>query len=222
MNCPLGSSMKSRTNSDDCRIIVFAKAPIPGQVKTRLIPSLGASGAACLYQQLLLRTLSTVTDARAGVVELWCAPSAEHAFFLECAERFEISLCSQREGDLGERMGHAFEQTLKKTPLALLIGADCLSLRGEEVRQARSILAQGADAVIGPSEDGGYFLIGLRRLAPELFTSIAWGTGSVLAETRSRLQSLGWRWHELSEGWDVDRPEDVERMKDEIEILIEK
>ncbi len=215
----MNPGMNSPMNSDYCRIIVFAKAPIPGQVKTRLIGSLGASGAASLSEQLILRTLSTAVDARAGIVELWCTPSAHHPFFLHCAQRFEISLCDQREGDLGERMAHAFEETLKKTPLVLLIGTDCPSLKGKDLRQARTILAQGADAVIGPSEDGGYFLIGLRRFAPELFARIAWGRRSVLNQTRSRLQRLGWRWHELSVGWDVDRPEDLDRLSDESDIL---
>jgi glycosyltransferase A (GT-A) superfamily protein (DUF2064 family) len=71
------------------------------------------------------------------------------------------------------------------------------------------------DAVIGPAEDGGYVLIGLRRYAPELFKGVSWGTDLVLKETRERLRVLGWQWHELKERWDVDRPEDMKRLKSE-------
>jgi hypothetical protein len=112
-------------------------------------------------------------------------------------------------------MVYALRKTLKKTSHALLIGTDCPSLTRDDLREAAEGLRRGIDAVIGPAEDGGYVLIGLRRCAPELFTGISWGTGSVLHQTRLRLRDLGWKWNELSERWDVDRPEDVERLKRE-------
>jgi len=199
----------------DCRIIVFAKTPVPGQVKTRLIPSLGAPGAGNLYEQLILHSLSMAIKAQIGFVDLWCTPSAQHPFFSRCAQRFQINLFNQTEGDLGSRMAHAFHETLKRTTRALLIGTDCPSLMVDDLREAADILGQGIDAVIGPAEDGGYILIGLRRSVPDLFTGIPWGTGSVLEQTRERLRELRWKWHELSERWDVDRPEDVERLKRE-------
>jgi uncharacterized protein len=199
----------------DCRIIIFAKAPVPGQVKTRLIPSLGAQGAGNLYEQLILHSLSTAIEAQIGFVDLWCTPSAQHPFFSQCAQRFQTNLFNQTEGDLGSRMAHAFHETLKRTRQALLIGTDCPSLMVDDLREAADVLGQGIDAVIGPAEDGGYLLIGLRRSVPDLFTGISWGTGSVLEQTRGRLRELRWKWHELSERWDVDRPEDVERLKRE-------
>jgi rSAM/selenodomain-associated transferase 1 len=112
-------------------------------------------------------------------------------------------------------MAHAFHETLKWTTQALLIGTDCPSLTVDDLREAAEVLRKGIDAVIGPAEDGGYILIGLRRCVPDLFTGISWGTGSVLDQTRRRLRELRWKWHELSEQWDVDRPEDVERLKRE-------
>ena len=202
-------------NVSDCRLIVFAKAPVPGRVKTRLIPRIGPSAAAALYEQLILHTLSMASDAQIGPVDLWCAPSAEHPFFHRCAKKLPISLFNQADGDLGARMAHAFRETLTETSLALLIGTDCPSLTPDCLKEGAEVLQRGTAAVIAPSEDGGYVLIGLRRYAPELFEDISWGTGSVLRQTRERLRGLGWTWHELPGQWDVDRPEDMERLNRE-------
>jgi len=202
-------------NTAGCRIIVFAKAPVSGRVKTRLIPSLGPSGAASLYRQLVFRALSIAIDAKIGPVDLWCTPSAGHPFFRRCVRKFSISLFDQTAGDLGARMAHAFRETLRLASTVVLIGTDCPSLTSDDLRAAASVLRRGVDAVIGPAEDGGYVLIGLRRYTPELFTGISWGTGSVLRETEERLFGLGWESFRLSEHWDVDRPEDVERLKRE-------
>ena len=198
---------------DNCHIIVFAKAPVSGRVKTRLIPFLGPSAAAALYRKLVLHTLSIAVKAEVGPVDLWCSPSARDFFFTHCAGKFQVSLFNQPEGDLGGRMAHAFQETLKEASQALLIGTDCPALSPDELREAAKILKGGADGVIIPTEDGGYVLIGLRRYSPELFESISWGTESVLRETRERFRRLGWSWHELPVQWDVDRPEDLERLK---------
>lgn len=196
----------------DCRLIVFAKAPIPGEVKTRLIPSMGATSAATLHEKLVFHCLTTAVNASLGPIDLWCAPTVRHPFFIRCAKEFQIGLHTQKDGDLGRRMGWAFDRTLRKASSALLIGTDCPSLTQGDLRKAAEVLVQGTDAVIGPAEDGGYFLLGLRHYDPELFMGISWGTESVLDQTRARLRRLGWRWHELPERWDVDRPEDMERL----------
>jgi len=214
-----GGSTKRRKGHDmnrsDCCLVLFARAPVPGGVKTRLIPLLGEEGAAVLYERMLIRSIAAATNAALGPVELWCAPSTEHPFFSRCAERFGVTLLCQTEGDIGERMAHAFRETLKRSTYVLLMGTDCPSLTGNDLGKAVNALREGTDAVLAPSEDGGYVLMGLRRYAEELFTGIAWGTEEVLEETRIRLRHLGWRWHELLEQWDVDRPEDVERLKRE-------
>lgn len=175
------------------RIIVFAREPRAGQVKTRLVPILGAAGAARLHARLLARTLATAHASRAGAVDLqW----ARH----------------QRGADLGARMLHAFRRGLRRAARVILIGADCPALRARDLRQAARWLAGGADAVFAPAEDGGYALIALRRVAPRLFDGIEWGGAQVMAQTRARLAALGWRWRELPEVWDVDRPADVRRL----------
>jgi glycosyltransferase A (GT-A) superfamily protein (DUF2064 family) len=112
-------------------------------------------------------------------------------------------------------MAFAFRKALKKASSALLIGTDSPSLTSDDIKKAAETLAQGADAVIIPVEDGGYVLLGLRRLAPDFFYGIPWGTDTVMEETRLRLNRLKWRWRELPQRWDVDRPEDLERLRRE-------
>jgi rSAM/selenodomain-associated transferase 1 len=195
------------------RLLVFAKAPVPGAVKTRLIPTLGAQGAARLHEQLILRTLSQCRDAGACPIELWCAPETSHPFFQHCASVFGVPLHAQHGDGLGKRMSHALTSTLKDHSYAVLLGSDCGSLGPELLNQACAALSRGKAAVIAPAEDGGYVLLGLRRTDPGLFVAIPWGTDQVMAITRERLAQRGWEWLELPRQWDVDRPEDLARLE---------
>lgn len=194
------------------RLIVFAKAPIPGQVKTRLIPTMGAKAAATLHEKLVFHSLATAVKAGVGAVELWCTPSHEHPFFIHCAREFQVELHKQRGRDIGQRMAHAFYETLKISHSILLIGSDVPCLTCADLREAMALLQQEADAVISPAEDGGYVLLGLRHYTSKIFSGVSWGTDLVLEQTRTRLRGLGWHWHELPERWDVDQPEDVQRL----------
>ena len=200
-----------RTISDN-RLLVFARAPRSGEVKTRLIPVLGEQGAATLHAQFVKHTLATARASGIGQVEMWCAPDADDPFLRFCGGRFGISLVAQHKGDLGQRMLHAFEQTLASVPRAILIGTDCPALTARHLRDADGLLAAGADAVVAPVEDGGYALIGLTRCNARLFEGVTWGTSHVMTDTRERLSTLGWRWQELESLWDVDRPEDYQRL----------
>ena len=197
----------------DCSILVFAKAPIPGEVKTRLFSLMNAEAAAALHKKLVFHALNLAVESKTGSVELWCTPSIEHPFFIQCAEEFQVELHRQAEGDLGKRMVYSFDKTLQKAPMALLMGTDCPSLTSDDLKEAKKALIEGTPLVISPAEDGGYVLIGLRQYESSVFEGISWGTSSVLEETRERVRRLRWRWRELSEKWDVDRPEDVERLK---------
>lgn len=197
----------------DCPLIVFAKAPVAGTVKTRLIPPLTARGAAALHRALVRNTLRKAVQAGVGPVELHCSPSPEHPFFRDCAKWFGVALRTQLGDDLGSRMERGFSMTLPSFPCALLVGADCAALTVTDIRAAAQQLQQGMDAVLTPAEDGGYALIGLRRTVPALFTGIGWGGAGVMADTRRRLQVLGWRWAELPMRWDVDRPKDLVRLE---------
>ncbi|MBA2350745.1 MAG: TIGR04282 family arsenosugar biosynthesis glycosyltransferase [Burkholderiales bacterium] len=194
----------------DCRILVFAKAAVPGRVKTRLIPALGAETAAALHESLLDHTLATALAAAPNAVQLWCAPSHLHPFFQRYSQR--CALRSQIPGSLGDRMAHAFAAALRCTDRAIAIGCDCPALTALHLREAAALLKTGHDAVMTPAEDGGYVLLGLTRFSSVVFERIAWSTETVLAQTRNRLQSLGWRWHETTPLWDIDRPCDYARM----------
>lgn len=206
----VGSRMTS-TQGDKAVVQVFAKAPRPGEVKTRLIPVLGARAAAELHCRLVRHTLSTVAIARVGAAEVWATPPADDVFLQTCKRLLGLPLRMQPEGDVGERMSVALRDALERSACALLIGTDVPAIDAEDLRAAHRALNDGADAVLGPAEDGGYWLIGLRRHEPSLFTDIPWSTGVVLERTRERLRALGWQWHELPPRWDLDRPEDLQR-----------
>jgi uncharacterized protein len=198
---------------EPCLIGVFARAPEPGQAKTRLIPRIGAEAAARLHAKLVRHAVETALASGVGPVELWCAPSVSQPFFQRLAAEHDLNLRIQSDdGDLGERMAHAFRLMLGDAARAILIGSDCPARAAQDLIEAREALARGCDAVLGPVEDGGYHLIALRRLEPRLFAGVSWGTDRVLAQARSRLMALGWRWHELPKRWDVDRPEDLARL----------
>jgi len=198
----------------NCRILIFAKAPVPGRVKTRLIPALGEKGAAELQGQLIERTLRVAVGAGLGTPELWCAPDTGSAFFAACAKRYGVGLRAQGEGDLGARMARALESAMARGTHGLLIGCDCPALTAEYLRDAARALADGNDAVFGPAEDGGYMLVGTARAqSARLFEGVAWGGASVMQDTRARLAQGGWCWHELPVLWDLDRPEDLLRLR---------
>jgi uncharacterized protein len=194
-------------------LVVFAKAPQPGRVKTRLAPLLGEHRAARLHARMIEDTLRVAVRAGFERVELHCAPHGRHATFSALARRHSLALRVQGRGDLGARMQRAFERALRTARVVVLIGTDCPVLRVADLCAAARALQGGADAVLSPAEDGGYALIGLRRTSPRLFSGIEWGSDSVLAQTRLRLRELGWRWRELRTVWDVDRTEDYARLE---------
>lgn len=195
------------------RLLIFAKAPVPGRVKTRLAGCLGTRGAARLYQSLLQRTLALACAAQLCPIELWCAPDARHGFFTACRRDYGVPLRRQTTGDLGKRMANAFQRTLTENANAVLIGGDCVSVNPTELLSAFTHLATGREAVLGPAADGGYVLIGLRRPWPLLFQDIAWSTPTVLPVTRQRLARAGIDYAELAMGWDVDTPADLRRLR---------
>ncbi len=194
--------------SASARILVFAKAPLAGQAKTRLIPVLGAARAAALHEQLVRHTLATVCAA-GYPVELWCSPDSRHPFFSAAHAAWPLSVHNQSGGDLGARMAHACADALTRARYVILTGSDCPGMTTWDLRQAVEALSSGADAVVGPARDGGYWLIGLRSVEPALFEDMAWGGATVLIDTLARLHDLQWRWVLLPEHADIDRPEDL-------------
>ncbi|MFV1997937.1 MAG: TIGR04282 family arsenosugar biosynthesis glycosyltransferase [Acidiferrobacterales bacterium] len=191
------------------KILVFTRAPIPGQTKTRLIPALGKEGAARLHAELIHRTLQKCTALGNVKTELWCAPDIHHQFFVSCADTYDVTLHKQSGNDLGQRMSNAFAESQIQSPWVILVGTDCPNLTINDLKQATTILDNGADAVLGPATDGGYVLIGLNRSAPGLFTDMPWGNDKIAELTRGRLRDMGMRWFELPVRNDIDRPDDL-------------
>jgi uncharacterized protein len=200
------------SGTEGTRVLVFARAPVAGAVKTRLIPRLGAEGAAELHKLLVHRALSAARDASFGRPLLYCAPDASHPFFQRCAEDYRAELRVQTGDDLGERMVCALSEGLEIASCALLIGSDCPALSAASLQAAAAALAGDSDLVFVPAADGGYVLIGARKIDEALFKGVDWGTASVMQQTRARITDLGWTWRELPVLWDVDRPEDLDRL----------
>jgi len=171
-------------------LIVFARSPVPGEVKTRLIPTLGVERATALHRHLLLCTLRRARAARGARVELWMAGLPDQRFAQACCEHVQAPFYQQCAGDLGERMARAFAQVLAQYHRAVLIGADCPAQTTQDLEQAAAGL-ETHDLVLQPAHDGGYVLIGLRRAHPELFEAIAWGSDRVLGQTLRRAAALG-------------------------------
>jgi uncharacterized protein len=196
---------------DPTAIAVLAKAPVAGFVKTRLIPTLGAQGAATLASRLIERAAATACKAAVGPVTLWVAPDETHPLLQALQAQHGVTLRRQPEGDLGARMHAAVAAAGRPT---LVIGSDCAALTAGHLRTAAEALRH-CDAVIIPAEDDGYVLIGLCSPQPGLFADMVWSTSSVMEETRRRLRSLGLTWRELDTLWDVDTPADLARLRRE-------
>lgn len=192
-------------------ILVFCKAPVPGQVKTRLTSAISAETAADIHIKLTTRTLKMLADARLCPIQLWCSPDIQHDFFQACTEDYGVSLHLQQGSDLGERMHTGFTDALEQFSNVLVVGCDCPSLVAQDFNQAITALNSGYDIVLAPAQDGGYTLIGLNHIQPELFSQINWGSSKVLASTRNKIVKLKLNCFELAEQWDVDTPEDLAR-----------
>jgi rSAM/selenodomain-associated transferase 1 len=187
-------------------VAIFLKAPRPGDVKTRLAAAIGDRQAVRLYRVMASRTLAAVREAGFDAT-IWFAPAdagAEMRHWLGEA----LDLRPQASGDLGARLAAA-EHAVPRGRGWLAIGADCPRLDAELLRVAAAVVA-GDEIAVGPSEDGGYYLIGGRTpLPPALFVGIPWSTAGVLAETRARLTQAGVAWRELPTLRDVDTAEDA-------------
>ena len=208
-----GASLPVSARVVPLRIAVLAKAPVPGQAKTRLIPALGATRAALLAETMLLHTAAQAVAAAAAGVTVWAAPDARHPAFVQLQAMHGVALEVQPEGDLGLRMAKAFEHAFDRGPgPVLLIGSDCPALDAGVMREAAKALREQA-AVFVPALDGGYALVGLRAapagLLQALFAGMVWSTPRVMADTRARLAAAGVAHAELPALPDIDEPADL-------------
>lgn len=205
--------------SSELHIAVFAKPLVPGEVKTRLIPAVGAQGAVDIQRALLWQTLSIVDEVAGQQKSLWVAGDPDHPTLRPFRDRTGLAMYRQQGADLGERMRSAMAALLCERRRVLIVGCDCPVLSAKDVRQAAARLDDdGTDAVFIPVEDGGYSLIGLAPRADRqqavldaVFCDIPWSTERVMAQTRTQLSAAGLIWAEQPVLWDLDRPEDIRR-----------
>lgn len=194
------------------RVILFAKAPLPGFAKTRLTPALGEVGAAALAKRLLLHVIDEATAAFPGAVELCVTPPPEDpAWDAQGIRHSDLSWSEQGDGDLGARMARAAKRALAGGEPVLLIGSDCPALDRHVLGEAARRL-ENAGAVMVPALDGGYVLLGLQRYDPSLFSDVAWSTATVARVTADRCAALGWRLDRMAPLPDIDEPDDIARL----------
>lgn len=187
-------------------IVVFAKEPVAGNVKTRLIPALGAERAKRLHVKLMSRLFKVINQLSLCDAQLWVNNNPLHPDFAE----FKGEHYVQSSTDLGQRMFDAASQVLERYQKVIIIGSDCPKMNEAYLEQA--ILAlnkQDVDIVLGPAADGGYVLIAMKAPHKVAFESIEWGTDKVMQQTRQHLQNNKLSWYELPELFDIDRPEDL-------------
>lgn len=189
------------------RIIIFAKAPVPGKVKTRLIPALGGEGAAQLAQAMLVTAIQEALAAAIGKPELCADPSPLRPVWTGLVPT-GIDVSAQGKGDLGQRLARAARRGVAEVGAVILIGTDCPALNRHALREIARELAS-TDAVIYPARDGGYVALGLRKYDPSIFEGIAWSDNSVSPQTIDRVKALGWSLHVGPVFRDIDLPIDL-------------
>ncbi len=200
----------------DTVILLYAKAPLPGKVNTRLIPSTGIQVATRLQYNLLHQRLSSLTTLPICNVVLMCAPDCHHPCFCHCGDVYQLPLITQSGADLGQRMANGILQALATKSYVVVIGTDAPSLTRAAIEHSIQQLHQpSTDVVINPAEDGGYVLIGLTQntqaVLPTIFTGIDWGSGKVLQQTCKKIKLAGLHYKQMPTYWDIDSYADYQR-----------
>lgn len=195
------------------RIVILAKAPVAGFAKTRLIPALGAQGAAKLAEQLLRHAVEQAIGADIGQVEICVTPHALDPVWQRLALPASLVWSSQTGGDLGQRLSDPCQRVIREGEVPILMGTDCPALSARILRGMSQTL-QHQDACMVPVGDGGYAALGVRFFDGGLFREIPWSTPAVASLTRERLRAAGRTWHELAPLHDIDEPVDLHWLPD--------
>ena len=191
------------------RTIIFAKAPLAGFAKTRLIPALGEIGAAVLAQNMLMDTLHEAIAADIGTVELCVTPEIQDPAWQGVTLSAGIDISEQGAGDLGERLSRAVKRTVLGGESVLLIGTDCVEMSSSLLRNAAQTL-QEFDTTIYCTTDGGYALLGCTNFSSVLFSDMPWSTNKVASLTLDRIKQLDWSVRIGEILHDIDEPQDLE------------
>lgn len=189
-------------------LIIFARKPIAGEVKTRLQPDYGPKQAAEIAGFLVRATVELAVSAWPGDVALYTWPDTDHFIFQELAREMHIRLAPQAKGDLGAKMLCALRESIKHHESAAILGCDVPHCGWDVIDQANDWLARGRN-VLGPTEDGGYYFIGLQEARPELFEGIPWGSNKVLKTTLARAEELNMEFELLTKLRDIDTADDL-------------
>lgn len=189
------------------RLLVFGREPIPSRVKTRLAADIGDSAAARVYEVLLRNTLEKAAASRADV-ELWLADPLSSGF----QTTLRVPVAVQQGANIGERMADAFERSFEGgAERVVLIGTDCPHIEVRHIVEAAVALDDHA-VVLGPAEDGGYWLVAQRAPGVDLFSNVPWSHEETLTATRARLEELSVGWSELEMLNDLDTEEDLKAL----------
>jgi uncharacterized protein len=193
------------------RIVIMAKAPVAGLAKTRLIPALGAEGAAQLAKKMLSHTLATALASKLGVVEICATPDPNDPAWLGLDLPTNIVWTAQGDGDLGERMARAAARTTRGGEAIILIGTDCPAIDVFTLHEAAQAL-DDYDASLLPTFDGGYALMGMKKFDSAAFDNMPWSTSTVAQKTIQSIQRLGWQVKVLPNLHDIDEPTDLQHL----------
>jgi hypothetical protein len=190
-------------------ILIFIKNPVEGNVKTRLAVTVGNAASLSIYQSLLRHTQAITKELHAGKIVFYSDNVEDGDIWDDKIYKKKLQIGN----DLGERMKNAFEDTFEEGKnKVILIGSDCLELTPAIINEAFSIL-QNKDLVVGPATDGGYYLIGMKKLHAPLFQNISWGSGDVLMQTLEAAVKQALTFYLLAELSDLDNEEDLIAMK---------
>lgn len=190
------------------QLLIFAKAPCLGRVKTRLQTVMGPWRARRLHREMVHSVVQMAMQSRLLPVKLLVTES--HRWLGALAARWGLDYGLQGKGNLGQRMAAASRKALQQYESVILLGGDCPLVTASDLSQLMAILAADCPAAMIPANDGGYVALGLRCWSPALFSDIDWGSARVADQTRLRMTQLGWRWRELTPRADIDRPEDLQ------------
>ena len=174
----------------DIPLYLFAKAPVPGQVKTRMQPELTGSGAAELALMMLAQSVSKVKTHWPGSLTLTVSPGQDHDCFRDLRNRYRLDIEVQTEGDLGQRIGHVLEKTIRESGCGVVMGSDVPHISGKILSQVHARVSN-RENVVGPTVDGGFYILGLHELSCGIFNRVDWGSNQVLSQLLANLDSLG-------------------------------
>lgn len=197
-----------------CAVLYFVKTPEPGKVKTRLARSIGILEAARLYRELAWTNFQTLQKSSQDytVIVLFDPPDADEKIIRGWLQSTRCRYFPQAEGGLSEKLTQGFKQAFKEFDCVLATGSDTIGLCPQHIENAFDVLRQH-DVVLGPAEDGGYYLIGLKKDHPELFQKITWSISSVLEETLQRIQQQDLSWDKIDTLSDLDDERQLHSLK---------